>query len=252
MAPLFPIAGPPRPPEPGPCPSFLPHKTKPTLEARVVALRRKTPGFGARRLIAEFDLPMGHVAVQRTLRDHQLTRTPKRRQNDLRAIKAAYATFAAERFLQHLKSHGLDTSEIIITTDLGSEFDGGTVDDRPEGFHLTIEQRHGARHRFNPPSCPNANADVESVHHTIEGEFFDAQAFDSRADFFAKISTYQLCYNVARKNGSRGYLSPLACSPGKTRTAKKDLPQDLLAPPHPSGVSSPHIKGSRCNPARRR
>ena len=38
---------------------------------------------------------------------------------------------------------------------------------------------------------------------------FDAQAFDHRADFFAKISTYQLWYNVARKNGSRGYLSPL-------------------------------------------
>ena len=82
-------------------PLSCPHKTKPTLEARVVALRRKTPGFGARRLIAEFDLPMGHDAVQRILRDHQLTRTPKRRQNDLRAIKAAYTTFT--RFQMDVK-----------------------------------------------------------------------------------------------------------------------------------------------------
>ena len=283
-------------------PLSCPHKTKPTLEARVVALRRKTPGFGARRLIAEFDLPLGHDAVQRILRDHPLTRTPKRRQrrqNDLRAIKAAYApftrfqmdvkyltdlpvywpqmqslklprfqytirelscgaqflaysdelsktyaTFAAERFLQHLKSHGLDTSEIIITTDLGSEFDGGTVDYRPEGFHLTIEQRHGARHRFNPPSCPNANADVESVHHTIEGEFFDAQAFDSRADFFAKISTYQLWYNVARKNGSRGYLSPLDLLARKNKDRPKKIsPKIFLLHPIPLESLLPTSRG---------
>ena len=249
-------------------PKSCPHKTKPSLEARVVALRKKTPGFGARRLIAEFDLPLGHDATQRIIRQHHLTRTRRkkhRRRNDLRAIKAAYAPFtrfqmdvkyltdlpfywtqmqnlnlprfqytirelscgaqflaysnelsktyatlAVERFLQHLRDHGLDTHDVTITTDLGSEFDGDTVHYRPESFHLTIAQRHGATHRFNPPSCPNANADVESVHATIETEFFDAQHFDHRRDFFAKISTYQLWYNVARKNGSRGYHSPLA------------------------------------------
>ena len=273
-------------------PKSCPHKTLPALEARVVALRRKTPGFGARRLIEEFALPLGHAAVQRIIRDYQLTRPPKRRQrrkNDLRAIKAAYApftrfqmdvkyltdipvywpqmqsyklprfqytirelscgaqflaysdeisktyaTFAAARFLQHLQDHGLDTSEVIITTDLGSEFDGGTVDYRPEGFHLTIEQRHGARHRFNPPSCPNANADVESVHHTIEVELFDAQRFDSRADFFAKVGTYQLWYNVARKNGSRGYQSPLDLLARKNQDRlKKISPKIFLLHPIP-------------------
>ncbi len=283
-------------------PLSCPHKTKHPLEARVVALRRKTPGFGARRLIAEFDLPLGHDAVQRILRDHQLTRLPKRRQrrrNDLRAIKAAYApftrfqmdvkyltdlpvfwpqmqslklprfqytirelscgaqflaysdelsktyaTFAVERFLQHLKDHGLDTPEVIITTDLGSEFDGGTVVYRPEGFHLTIEQRHGASHRFNPPSCPNANADVESVHHTIEGEFFDAQAFESRADFFAKISTYQLWYNVARKNGSRGYLSPLDLLARKNKDRQKKIsPKIFLLHPIPLESLLPASRG---------
>jgi transposase len=273
-------------------PLSCPHKTKPPLEAKVVALRKKTPGFGARRLIEEFDLPLGHDAVQRILRDHRLTRPPKRRQhrrNDLRAIKAAYApftrfqmdvkhltdipvywpqmqslklprfqytirelscgaqflaysdelsktyaTFAAERFLQHLKHHGLDTTEVLITTDLGSEFDGGTLDCRPEGFHLTIEQRHGAAHRFNPPSCPNANADVESVHHTIEAEFFDAQAFQGRTDFFAKIATYQLWYNVARKNGSRGYQSPLDLLARKNRErTQKISPKIFLLHPIP-------------------
>ena len=247
-------------------PKSCPHKTKATLARRVVALRKQSPGFGARRLIAEFDLPLGHNAAQRIIKDHHLTRPPKsrrRRKNDLRAVKAAYvpftrfqmdvkyltdlpfywpqmqrnglprfqytirelscgaqfmaysnelsktySTLGVERFLKHLQQHGVDTHQVIITTDLGTEFDGDTTHYRPESFHLTIQESFGAEHRFNPPACPNANADVESVHHTIETEFFDAQVFQSRGDFFAKAATYQLWYNAARKNSSRGYQSP--------------------------------------------
>jgi len=247
-------------------PKSCPHKTKESLENKVVALRKKTPGFGARRLIEEFALPLGHNAAQRIINAHQLTRPAKRRhrrKNDLRAVKAAYppftrfqmdvkyltdipfywpqmqhnglphfqytirelscgaqflaysnelsktySTLAIERFLKHLQQHGLDTKQVVITTDLGVEFDGDTVHYRPESFHLTIQQRFGAEHRFNPPSCPNANADVESVHNTIEAELFDAQVFSSKGDFFAKTATYQLWYNAARKNSSRGYKSP--------------------------------------------
>ena len=247
-------------------PHSCPHKTSPELEAKCVAKRKQTPGFGSRRLIAEFDLKIGHNALDRIFRQHELTRKPKRRhkrKNDLRAVKAAYApftrfqmdvkyltdipfywpqmqanglprfqytlrelscgaqflaysnelsktysTFAVDRFLKHLNNHHIDTSKIIITTDLGCEFDGGTTDYQGAGFHLTIEQKYQAKHRFNPPSCPNANADVESVHNTIETELFDAQVFSSKADFFAKTATYQLWYNAARKNTSRGYKSP--------------------------------------------
>jgi transposase len=247
-------------------PNSCPHKTSDALERKVVAFRKLSPGFGARRLIEEFDLPLGHNAAQRIIKAHKLTRPPKRRhhrKNDLRAVKAAYipftrlqmdvkyltdipfywpqmqrnglprfqytirelscgaqflaysnelsktyATLAIQRFLKHLQLHGVDTHQVIITTDLGSEFDGDTVTYRPEGFHLGIQNLFGAEHRFNPPACPNANADVESVHNTVEAEFFDAQVFSSKADFFAKISTYQLWYNVARKNSSRGYKSP--------------------------------------------
>jgi transposase len=269
-------------------PHHCPHKTKPQLERRVVALRRKTPGFGARRLIAEFGLPLGHNAVNRILRVHGLTRKPKRRhqkKRDLRAIKAAYAPFtrfrmdtkyltdlpfywpqmrtlglprfqttirelsvgahflaysnelsktyatlAADRFLAHLAAHGLDLRDVEIRTDLGSEFDGDTVHLQPDGFIGTIEQRWRARHEFNPPHCPNANADVETVHSTIEGEFFDAQVFRDRADFFAKANTYQLWYNIARKNMSRDWKSPLEL----LQTKAPHLPPTIfLLPPIP-------------------
>ena len=49
---------------------------------------------------------------------------------------------------------------------------------------------------------------MESVHATIEGEFYDAQVFASRKNFFAQSATYQLWYNVARKNSSRAYKCP--------------------------------------------
>lgn len=247
-------------------PNSCPHKTKEALEKRGVALRQKSPGFGARRRIEELDLPLGHNAAQRILNAHPLTRPPKRRhqrKHDLRAVKAAdapftrfqmdvkyltdlpfywpqrqrngrprfqytlrelscgaqfladsnelaktYATLGVQRFLQHLQAHGVDPRQAVITTDLGSEFDGDTVHYRPEGFHLTLKQSFGAEHRFNPPACPNANADVERVHHTIEAELFEAQVFSSKADFFAKTATYQRWYNAARKNSSRGYKNP--------------------------------------------
>ena len=247
-------------------PHSRPLKTSLEVERKLLALRRRTPGFGARRLIAEFALALGHNAAGRILRVNGLTRKPKRKyqkKRDLRAVKAAYApftrfqmdtkhlvdlpfywaqmqalrlplfqytirelscgaqflaysnelsktyaTFAVDRFLAHLAAHGIDPKTVTIQTDLGSEFDGDTVHRRAEGFCGTIEQQWGAHHRFNPPACPNANADVESVHATIEGEFFDAQVFTGRADFFAKVATYQLWYNVARKNSSRGWKSP--------------------------------------------
>jgi hypothetical protein len=269
-------------------PLSSPHKAKPALERRVVALRNKTPGFGARRLIAEFALPLGHNAVNRILRAHNLTRRRKRRhqtKRDLRAIKAAYAPFtrfrmdtkyltdlpaywpqmqragrprfqttlrelscgaqflaysqeisktyatlAADRFLAHLARHGLALADVEIRTDLGPEFDGDTVHLRPDGFIGTIEQQWGARHEFNPPHCPNANADVETVHSMIEGEFYDAQAFRDRADFFAKATTYQLWYNVARKNSSRGWCSPVELQAQK---APHLSPSIFLLPPIP-------------------
>ena len=74
-------------------PKACPHKTTLALENKVVAFRKQNPCFGARRLIEEFDLHLGHNAVQRIIGRHQLTRPPKRRhsrKNDLRAVKAAY------------------------------------------------------------------------------------------------------------------------------------------------------------------
>ncbi|MDR2512562.1 MAG: hypothetical protein LBD01_02015, partial [Puniceicoccales bacterium] len=59
----------------------------------VIAARKKTPCFGARRLIEAFDLPVGKGAAHRILCDAGLVRKRPRkhkRKADLRAFKAKH------------------------------------------------------------------------------------------------------------------------------------------------------------------
>jgi hypothetical protein len=46
------------------------------------------------------------------------------------------------------------------------------------------------------------------VHNLIENEFFVIENFNDRKDFFKKAATYQLFFNVARPNSSKGNRTP--------------------------------------------
>ena len=72
-----------------------------------------------------------------------------------------------------------------------------------------IMVEHGASHNYIPPRCPNANADVESFHSTVELEFFNLEFFESREEFFQKVQVYQYFYNFTRPNFSKGAKTPL-------------------------------------------
>ena len=72
------------------------HKTPPAVEAQLVELRKTLPTFGARRLIREFDLHIGHNALERIWREHGLIEKRRRkyqRKQDLAHIKASWALF---------------------------------------------------------------------------------------------------------------------------------------------------------------
>jgi transposase len=258
-------------------------RTPEKVEQEVVRCRQRS-GFGAARLVEEFNLPLSKGAAHRIIRDAELlSRRPRKhhRKRDLRAVKAAYepfsrfqmdtkdlcdiphywrqirelglpryqysirelstgaiflsfsstlsktwSTFTIKRFLQHLREQGADLRKIVITTDLGTEFDGETRHYRNEGFHRSICAT-GATHRFNPPSCPNANADVESFHATVEHEFYDRETFYDCNDFLLKINTYQAWFNIGRKNRSRNG------TPIQLQHQKKTLlqPTIFLLPP---------------------
>lgn len=143
-------------------------------------------------------------------------------------ISVTYATLTVKRLLEHLRKHGVDLSEVVIQSDNGSEFDGGRLRKQVPGFIHAIEKSFNAFHVYIPPGCCNANADVESVHSTIETEFFDIEGFRTHTDFFGKITTYQHYYNFARKNRSRGRKSPLDLL---TEKAPELNPMILSLPP---------------------
>jgi len=73
-----------------------PHKTPPPIEAQLIELRKILPTFGARRLIREFDLPVGHSATERIWRQNGLMKKRRRkyqRKQDLAHIKAQWSLF---------------------------------------------------------------------------------------------------------------------------------------------------------------
>lgn len=77
-------------------PHNSPNKTPPEIEALVVAARRSTPGFGARRLKREFNLPCGESAIKRILKQHGLINRRRRKHHkkrDLREEKQKYKPF---------------------------------------------------------------------------------------------------------------------------------------------------------------
>ncbi len=166
----------------------------------------------------------GLPRFQYTIRDEALGALYLSYASDL---SKTYASLALERVLKHLGAHGVDLAQVEVRTDLGSEFDGDTVHYRPDGFHGTILAA-GAKHRFNPPARPNANADVESSHATIEAEFFDLESFRGPAHFLDAVTTYQHFFNFARRNRSRGNRAPADIL---TERATKIDPRALLLPP---------------------
>ncbi len=280
-------------------PRSCPHKLKPEDERRILAQRQRTPGFGARRLKCEFELPYGVSAIARVLRQHGCTRKRRRKhhtKNDLRAVKAAYKAFTrfhmdvkylndiphywpfmqqpgmpryqysirelptgasfvsyadgisltyaqltVKRFLAHLEQHRIDLSQVRIQTDNGPEFDGQRIHHAPYGFTFTVEGLHSATHGRIPPSCPNANADVESFHNLIETEFFDIENFRSPDQFLLKAITYQNYFNLARRNGSKGNRSPLDILHEKDPTISPGI---FLLPPVFLGTLLPAPRAS--------
>ncbi len=109
---------------------------------------------------------------------------------------AASAVFAA-RIQQHLDRYGVSLRDLVWQTDNGGEFKGDFPKALGDSQHVRI-----------PPAAHTYQSDVETVHRLEEDEFFDLEEFSSRADFLAKVYTYQLYFNIARTNSHKENLSP--------------------------------------------
>ena len=121
-------------------------------------------------------------------------------------LSLSHSTLFTETIGEWLKNKGVKTDGTVWQSDGGSEFIGSWQAKEKSAFIKAVEAI-GATH-FQIPKV-TYNADVETVHNTIEFEFFDIEAFNSRDMFFDKATTYGLYYNLMRKNSNRGDRSPL-------------------------------------------
>ena len=171
-------------------------------------------------------------------------------------LSSTYATQATRRVLEHLRRFGVKLEPALkLSTDNGSEYGGSERHERTIGFHARI-QATGVTHRFLPPRTPNAHADVESSHALIETELFDLERFVSRKMFFAKVRAYQLWFNFARPNYSKGGKTPAqlvieaGADPRALLLDPLDLDQHLRnlnfsrRPPPPVGHDLPALPAS--------
>ncbi len=96
---------------------------------------------------------------------------------------------------------------VIVQTDNGIEFSGTTKNIENNHFGSAVREQ-GARHVYIAPGCCNMNGDVESIHATIEEEFYNLTPFCSKGDFFRKAESYRQFYNLERPNYSKGGKTP--------------------------------------------
>jgi hypothetical protein len=119
-----------------------------------------------------------------------------------------HACIFARILCDHLRSCGVDLSRVKFQTDNGSEFIGCFRQDRiRDGFEKTVEG-FGCKHKRIPVQAWSYNSDVETVHRTIEDEFYDIENFESVQDSHPRAASYQACYNLVRVNSNREYKSP--------------------------------------------
>jgi len=140
------------------------------------------------------------------------------------------SNFAASNFVEyvllHLREFGIDLRLITVQTDNGTEFVMPARSTRRSRFEQTLA-RYGVKHRLIPPGCPTYNSDVESFHRIVEDEFYCAENFVDRADFYGKAICYQAYFNILRKNRGRCGKTPLEL----LRAHYPDAPAHIAALP---------------------
>jgi transposase len=113
------------------------------------------------------------------------------------ARSASASAVFAWRIQQHLDRYGVCLRDLVWQTDNGGEFKGGFPKALGDSQHVRI-----------PPAAHTFQSDVETVHRLEEDEFFDLEDFSGRGDFLAKVHTYQLYFNLVRRNSHKGDQSP--------------------------------------------
>ena len=112
-------------------------------------------------------------------------------------------------------------------TDNGSEYIGSWNAKEPSAYTRAVELLPGQRHYTIFPGAHRMQSDVETIHNLMEMEFYEIEPFESRSDFMAKATSYQLFFNLYRPNSYKEHKTPWQLAQEK----KPDLDQHLLMIP---------------------
>ena len=137
------------------------------------------------------------------------------------------ACLFAQILCGHLKDCGIDMKNLKFQTDNGKEFIGCFRQDRTrDGFEKVVEG-FGSTHKRIPVRAWSYNSDVETVHRTIEDEFYNLENFEDIKDFHCRVASYQANYNLLRENSNKDYKSPWQI----IKELKPDIPLELARLP---------------------
>ncbi len=120
-------------------------------------------------------------------------------------LSLSHAAAFTEVLVAWYRLHGVRLRDGVWLHDGGSEYIGSWQAKEPSAFQRLLAEA-GIRSLEIPKTT--WNAEVETIHNTIEFEFFGVDRFRDRRDFFCKASGYQLWYNLERKNCNRDNKSP--------------------------------------------
>ena len=120
----------------------------------------------------------------------------------------AYSKLFAEVILSHLVACGVRFKGSRVQTDNGCEFVGNWQAKSDSGFTRAVEAHRGLTHTRCPPRAHTWQSDVETAHRLVEDEFYEVERFTSRADFIAKAGSYNLWFNVGRRNRGKEHRTP--------------------------------------------
>lgn len=123
-----------------------------------------------------------------------------------RELSLSHSVVFALVLAQWLAKHGVSLAGTTWQSDGGPEFTGSWQAKHKSAFIKAVES---FQVEYFQTSRITDNADVETVHNTIESELFEIEQFADRARFFAMTSSYLHYYNLLRKNMHKNRMSPL-------------------------------------------
>ena len=102
-----------------------------------------------------------------------------------------------------VEKHKLDTSQLIIRSDNGSQMTSKVFIKNMENYNNEIV------HELIPPATPNKNAHVEAFNSILEIEFMQVRYFHSYSQAYDETVEFIHKYNTERIHGSLNWNTPI-------------------------------------------